>query len=63
VRAALPNGGGRLLELHCGFGHSTAALAPLFAAVVAVEWDRALAAAAEANLAVHPESSPPSQPD
>ena len=42
--------GGRLLELHCGFGHSTVALAPFFSSVVAVELNRRLAAAAEYNL-------------
>lgn len=45
--------GGRLLELHCGFGHSTIALAPHFDSVVGIELNRLLAATASHNLAVN----------
>jgi hypothetical protein len=45
--------GFRLLELHCGFGHSTVALAPLFQRVLAVELNRRLAQAAEHNLSIN----------
>eukprot|EP00439_Symbiodinium_sp_Y106_P078390 s1143_g17.t1 len=38
---------GRLLELHCGGGNNTVALAPLFESVRAVEINRTLAQAAE----------------
>jgi len=41
---------GRLLELHCGGGNNTVALAPLFESVRAVEINRTLAQAAEDNL-------------
>eukprot|EP01043_Picozoa_sp_COSAG02_P088611 COSAG02_NODE_25702_length_651_cov_1.266304_1_plen_53_part_10 len=37
---------GSLLELHCGFGHSTVALSPYFKRVLGVELNRHLAAAA-----------------
>mmetsp|Transcript_123828 Transcript_123828/g.361550 ORF Transcript_123828/g.361550 Transcript_123828/m.361550 type:complete len:460 (+) Transcript_123828:62-1441(+) len=40
----------RLLELHCGGGNNTVALAPYFDEIVAVEINRVLASAAEANL-------------
>jgi len=40
-----------LLELYCGNGNHTVALAPLFRTVLAVEIDAKLAAAAEGNLA------------
>ncbi|CAE7473407.1 trmA, partial [Symbiodinium necroappetens] len=43
-------GAGRLLELHCGGGNNTVALAPLFESVRAVEINRTLAQAAEDNL-------------
>jgi len=40
----------RLLELHCGGGTNTVALAPCFDEVVAVEFNRTLATVAEENL-------------
>eukprot|EP01047_Picozoa_sp_COSAG01_P062429 COSAG01_NODE_7938_length_2984_cov_1.493588_2_plen_265_part_00 len=51
--------GFRLLELHCGFGHSTVALAPLFQRVLAVELNRRLAQAAEHNLSINGVSPAP----
>ena len=49
-RAISEPGALRLLELHCGFGHNTVALAPHFRDVVGVELNRQLAATAERNL-------------
>lgn len=46
-------GNGSLLELHCGFAHSTIALAPHFSRVVGVELNRHLAATAEHNLQIN----------
>jgi len=43
----------RLLELHCGGGNNTVALAPHFAQVHAVEINRVLAEAAEENLRIN----------
>ena len=48
---------GSLLELHCGFAHSTVALSPYFSRVLGVELNRHLAAAAEHNLSEHPSST------
>eukprot|EP00419_Tripos_fusus_P012802 CAMPEP_0172668826 /NCGR_PEP_ID=MMETSP1074-20121228/9299_1 /TAXON_ID=2916 /ORGANISM="Ceratium fusus, Strain PA161109" /LENGTH=463 /DNA_ID=CAMNT_0013485519 /DNA_START=32 /DNA_END=1419 /DNA_ORIENTATION=- len=42
-----------LLELHCGGGNNTVALAPYFARVHAVEINRVLAEAAEENLRIN----------
>jgi len=42
--------GSKLLELHCGGGCNTVALAPYFSSVVAVEINRVLAEAAEENM-------------
>ncbi|CAE7254194.1 trmA [Symbiodinium pilosum] len=42
--------GSQLLELHCGGGNNTVALAPYFESVQAVEINRTLAQAAEDNL-------------
>lgn len=44
------SGGDRLLELYCGCGNHTVALSAHYTAVVAVEIDPALVAAAEHNL-------------
>lgn len=41
---------GSLLELHCGFAHSTVALSPYFTRVLGVELNRHLAEAAKHNL-------------
>ena len=48
---------GSLLELHCGFAHSTVALSHYFTRVLGVELNRHLAAAAEHNLSEHPSST------
>merc|ERR1712154_588637 len=55
ARPGARNCGGavKLLELHCGSGCNTVALAPFFDEVVAVEINRTLAAAAEHNLSVN----------
>merc|ERR1712150_111637 len=48
-RECEPNGA-KLLELHCGGGNNTVALAPYFDEIVAVEINRVLAEVAEENL-------------
>jgi hypothetical protein len=56
VAAAGATGGqhkGRLLELHCGFAHSTVALAAHYDSVIGVELNRRLATAAVHNLEVN----------
>lgn len=50
VQKACRPGPARLLELHCGGGNNTVALAPYFDEVLAVEINRVLADAAEENL-------------
>jgi tRNA (uracil-5-)-methyltransferase len=51
ARAHAPGAGGDLLELYCGNGNFTVALAPLFARVLATEMNKSLVAAAQHNLA------------
>ena len=56
VAAAGATGGhqkGRLLELHCGFAHSTVALAAHYDSVIGVELNRRLATAAVHNLEIN----------
>eukprot|EP00928_Gymnodinium_smaydae_P025209 TRINITY_DN20155_c0_g3_i1.p1 TRINITY_DN20155_c0_g3~~TRINITY_DN20155_c0_g3_i1.p1 ORF type:complete len:534 (-),score=47.74 TRINITY_DN20155_c0_g3_i1:83-1633(-) len=50
MRQECPAGAAKILELHCGGGNNTVALAPYFDEIVAIEINRILADTAEENL-------------